>query len=101
MLYILQFLKHLQFKKITHLNIANEILIGKATKHLNNNLLSAIKNKIIDIIQYFSKNSNYFLIDTYLSFVDLIKLQLQLGQIPVLYKEKYDVELILRKISEY
>ena len=56
------------------------------------NVISKIK-EVFSNMSLFSNSQNYFFIGTYLSKIDLIKLNLKLGQIPIYYKGKYCTEL--------
>ena len=88
-------LKHLKFEKISLLKKSKDIpkwQVNKVSK--KKNILSKIKNKIMASTLLFSKNKSYFFISTYLSIIDVIKLQLKLGQIPVFYEEHYSTEFI-------
>jgi len=52
------------------------------------NILSKIKKMLFASTSFFSRANNYFFIEPYLSLPDLVKLQVKLGQIPVIYQGK-------------
>ena len=91
-------LKYLKFEKISLLKTSEDIPkwnVNKATE--KKNIISKIKNTMIASTSLLSKNKNYFFINTYLSKIDVIKLQLKLGQFPVFYREQYNEELMPQK----
>jgi putative transferase (TIGR04331 family) len=88
-------LKYLKFEKVSLLKTSKDIPKWQVNKTSGKkNIISKIKSTMIDTTSLLSKNKNYFFIDTYLSKIDVIKLQLKLGQVPVFYREEYNAELI-------
>jgi len=80
-------LKFLEFKKITYINNTGSIshrLVGCPS--VKKNIVARIKERLCNFTTRFSRNDTYFIISTYLSNVDNIKLQLKLGQFPVMYR---------------
>ncbi|MCW8901344.1 MAG: LIC12162 family protein [Gammaproteobacteria bacterium] len=88
-------LKFLKFEKISFIKTSKNISkwqMNKASE--KKNILSKIKNMMIVATSLFSRNKNYFFSSTYLSKIDNIKLQLKLGQVPVIYQEHYSSESV-------
>ena len=88
-------LKYLKFKKVSFLKSSKDIpkwQVNNAAE--KKNITSKIKSTMIGSTSLLSKNNNYFFIDTYLSKIDVIKLQLKLGQVPVFYREEDNAKLI-------
>jgi putative transferase (TIGR04331 family) len=83
-------LKFLNFEKISLIKKPKSIpkwqVHGVPEKK---NIYSRIKHMMIVFISFFSRNKNYFFSSTYLNMIDVVKLQLKLGQFPVVYREQY------------
>ena len=66
---------------------------GKRTTTGNNSLLSNLKKRIRDFLEpltnFLIKSSEYFLIDTFLSSIDLIKLEISLRIFPSHFRSRY------------
>ena len=91
-------LKFLKFEKKTFIKTSRSIPKWLVNRTLEKkNILSKIKNMIMIATSLLSRNNNYFFSKTYLSKVDLIKLQFKLGQIPVVYQEDYSSELEIQQ----
>jgi putative transferase (TIGR04331 family) len=88
---ILNFLKFEKYSLIRKDRFIPKWLVNRETD--KKNFFSKIKKMIMTVSLFFSRNENYFFISTYLSQMDIVKLQLKLGQIPVFYKESYSSEL--------
>lgn len=81
--------KILLVKKPINLNAP----LGKE-KRVKKFFISKIKDLVFSFSLFFSTDKNYFFSATYLNKFDLSKLQLNLGQIPVFYKERYSSKFL-------
>jgi putative transferase (TIGR04331 family) len=93
-------LKYLRFKKIKILNVP----IDKPKWNIKRPnkkryMITKIKKFLVTFCLFFSRNKDYFFMDTYLTKFDLVKLQLKLGQFPVFYSVPNYTELIPKEIN--
>jgi len=91
-------LKFLNFEKIDFIKKTKtntEKLINKLRKKKNTSPI--MKEMIIRFMSLFSRNNNYFFNNTYVSSIDIVKLQVKLGQVPIIYKEKYTSEIVVNE----
>ena len=93
-------LKYLRFKKIKISNVPIDKTKWNIKRpYKKRYMISKIKNFLVTFCLFFSRNKNYFFMDTYLTKFDLVKLQLKLGQFPVFYSVPNYTELIPKEIN--
>ena len=92
-------LKFINFKNISFIKNQKKIANNKLPIILvNRNKYYKIKRIIKYLMPFFSRNRSIFFIATYLGNLNLIKLQLRLGQMPQAFEEKHSSNLSCKKL---